>query len=101
MQQPMQQPSQGGGFLRNAASTAAGVAGGALLFQGISSMFSGGHHGGLPGGDSVKPTDNLTAGAVTHQSNTQSSSGNQEDDDSDADYGDDGDDGDFGGEDYA
>jgi hypothetical protein len=38
----------GGGFLRNAAATAAGVAGGALLFQGISSMF-GGHNAGLGG----------------------------------------------------
>jgi uncharacterized protein len=37
-----------GGFLRNAAATAAGVAGGALLFQGISSMF-GGHNAGLGG----------------------------------------------------
>jgi uncharacterized protein len=32
----------GGGFLRSAAATAAGVAGGALLFEGISSLF--GHH---------------------------------------------------------
>jgi len=31
--------SQGGGFLRSALSTAAGVAGGALLFEGIRSMF--------------------------------------------------------------
>jgi hypothetical protein len=38
----------GGGFLRNAMATAAGVAGGALLFQGISSMF-GGHNAGLGG----------------------------------------------------
>jgi uncharacterized protein len=38
----------GGGFLRNAAATAAGVAGGALLFQGISSLL-GGHNAGLGG----------------------------------------------------
>ena len=38
----------GGGFLRNAMATAAGVAGGALLFQGISSLFSG-HAAGLGG----------------------------------------------------
>jgi hypothetical protein len=31
---------QGGGFLRTAMTTAAGVAGGALLFQGISSLFN-------------------------------------------------------------
>jgi len=35
-------------FLRSAATTAAGVAGGALLFQGIQSLFGG--HGGLGGG---------------------------------------------------
>jgi hypothetical protein len=29
----------GGGFLRSAAMTAAGIAGGALLFEGIQSMF--------------------------------------------------------------
>jgi hypothetical protein len=33
----------GGGFLSGALSTAAGVAGGALLFQGISSLFSSAH----------------------------------------------------------
>lgn len=40
--------SSGGGlgtFLRDAGTTAAGVAGGAFLFEGLSSMF-GGHHGG-------------------------------------------------------
>lgn len=46
-----QQPSAGGGFLRNAATMAAGVAGGTLLAEGISSLF-GGHRGfgGLAGG---------------------------------------------------
>jgi len=37
----------GGGFLRSAATTAAGIAGGALLFEGIRSMFGG--HAGLGG----------------------------------------------------
>lgn len=40
--------NSGGGlgtFLRDAGTTAAGVAGGAFLFEGLSSMF-GGHHGG-------------------------------------------------------
>ncbi len=37
--------SAGGGFLRSAATTAAGVAGGVLLAEGLSSLFSG-HHGG-------------------------------------------------------
>lgn len=40
-------PSVGGGFLRGALQTAAGVAGGALLFEGINSLF---HHTGAPWG---------------------------------------------------
>jgi hypothetical protein len=103
----MQQPSQTGGFLRSAASTAAGVAGGALLFQGINSMFSG-HHGGLLGGDGVKPTDSLSAGVATQHGDAQrgqerlaGGDADRDQDSDDADYGDDGDDGDFGGEDYA
>lgn len=42
---PLAAPSASSGFLRQAASTAAGIAGGALLFQGISSLF-GPHYGG-------------------------------------------------------
>lgn len=38
------QPSGSGSFLRSAATTAAGVAAGALLFEGVESMFSGHHH---------------------------------------------------------
>jgi uncharacterized protein len=96
---PAMQPSQTSGFLRNAASTAAGVAGGALLFQGISSMFSGQHGGSLLGGDlsGVKPTESLTAAtAGTHH---DANAANDQDDDSDyddANYGDDDD-----GSDYA
>jgi hypothetical protein len=44
---------QGGGFLQNAVATAAGVAGGALLFQGIENLM--GHSGGF-GGDN-QPTE--------------------------------------------
>ena len=40
----------GGGFLRSAAATAAGIAGGALLFQGISSLFGHGYANSLYGG---------------------------------------------------
>src|SRR5581483_11138853 len=40
-------PSAGGGFLRSAVTTAAGVAGGALLFQGIEGLL--GHHAGAFG----------------------------------------------------
>ncbi len=59
--QPQPQPSRGffgpgpfasggglGSFLRNAGTTAAGVAGGALLFEGLSGLF-GGHGGGIGG----------------------------------------------------
>jgi hypothetical protein len=40
-------PAAGGGFLRSALTTAAGVAGGALLFQGIEGLL--GHHAGAFG----------------------------------------------------
>lgn len=40
------QPGGMGSFLRNAGTTAAGVAGGAFLFQGMSNLFAGGHGGG-------------------------------------------------------
>jgi len=46
---PWGQAAPAGGFLRNAATTAAGVAGGMLLAEGVSSLF-GGHHGGFGGG---------------------------------------------------
>ena len=42
--------SAGGGFLRSAAATAAGVAGGALLFQGIELLFGNHYAGGLMSG---------------------------------------------------
>jgi uncharacterized protein len=47
---PQQQPSSGGfsGFLRNAATTAAGVVAGELAFESLSSLF--GHRGGFFGG---------------------------------------------------
>ncbi len=41
-------PSAGGGFLRGALATAAGVAGGAMLFQGLQGLM--GHNSGLFGG---------------------------------------------------
>jgi hypothetical protein len=48
-----------GGFLRTAMTTAAGVAGGALLFEGIRGLFSGGMGGGL-GGLGGQPAVNET-----------------------------------------
>jgi hypothetical protein len=47
-QAPADQGGGGGGFMRGALQTAAGVAGGALLFEGVRSLFSG--HGGGFGG---------------------------------------------------
>lgn len=41
-----------GSFLRNAGTTAAGVAGGEMLFNGLSNLF-GGHRGGFGGGEEV------------------------------------------------
>jgi hypothetical protein len=45
---PWAQPS-GGSFLRNAATMAAGVAGGTLIAEGISSLLGGRHYGGFGG----------------------------------------------------
>jgi len=43
-------PGGFGAFLRNAGTTAAGVAGGEFLFEGLSNLFGGGHRGGFFGG---------------------------------------------------
>lgn len=57
-------PFSGGGglgsFLRNAGTTAAGVAGGELLFEGLSGLF--GHHAGFGygGGYEGAPIENIT-----------------------------------------
>ena len=52
---PQMLSGAGSGFLRQAASTAAGIAGGALLFEGISSLF-GPHYGsGFLGGMPAQP----------------------------------------------
>jgi hypothetical protein len=74
----MQQPQQGGmfgggggGFLKGAMATAAGVAGGALLYQGISSMFSGNQ--GATGAQSLlNPTAGETTGGAAGPADTAS-----------------------------
>ena len=59
-------PFSGGGgvgnFLRSAGTTAAGVAGGAFLFEGLSNMFGGHRGGGFGGGQGFMggPTENVT-----------------------------------------
>jgi len=51
-------PAGGGGFLRGALQTAAGVAAGEMLFEGAESLFHGfGHEGGFPGGGESRPTE--------------------------------------------
>jgi uncharacterized protein len=52
--QSLAAPGASSGFLRSAATTAAGVAGGALLFEGISSLFMP-HYGNLLGGMTPQP----------------------------------------------
>ncbi len=47
------QAAQGGGFLHNALGAAAGVAGGVLLADSIRGLMSGGHGGGLFGGQGL------------------------------------------------
>ena len=80
-------PQPGGGFLRSAAATAAGIAGGALLFQGISSMFGHGYANSL--GASMTPG---LGESVANNSSGDSSGG---------DYGGGGDAGYSGGGDYS
>lgn len=52
---PSLMPGAGSGFLRQAATTAAGIAGGALLFQGIQSLFGPHYGGGFLGGTPMQP----------------------------------------------
>jgi len=54
------QPGGFGAFLRNAGTTAAGVAGGEFLFEGLSNLFGGGHQGGFFGGGFGQPMENVT-----------------------------------------
>ncbi len=61
-----QAPQQGGSFLKNAAGTALGVAGGMMLFEGLSSLFSHGHEaigGGMfSGAETMSPTETMPTG---------------------------------------
>jgi hypothetical protein len=98
----------GGGFLRQAAATAAGVVGGSLLFQGIHSMFGGsGFLGGTPMQPGLSETvvNNYYNDPATNDPNTADDSGQNNDQGvTQADYTDNQDDADsdqdFGGQDY-
>jgi hypothetical protein len=113
------QPTQTSGFLRQAATTAAGIAGGALLFEGIESLFAGhpGYGGfGAPmgpwGGGEFMPRESISETIVNNNYYEQPGgsgelrSADYVPDQSDAglqDVADTGDFGstDFGGDDYA
>lgn len=77
----------GGGFLRNAATMAAGVAGGALIAQGISSLFSGAHGmggmsspwGGQPGEVVENVTNNITENFYGDSASGQSQDASSQD----------------------
>lgn len=51
-------------FLTNMAMTAAGVAAGAMLFQGVSHMLGGHNDPSLPGSSSLHPADSVTENTV-------------------------------------
>ena len=93
------QPSQTGDFLRGAASTALGVAGGALLFQGVSSLFSGNHGLATTALSGINPNDSLSETTINNYYDDRG--GDRDQGYQEADYG--GDDTDFGGggDDYA
>jgi hypothetical protein len=54
------QPPAAPGFLSQAATTAAGVAGGMFLFEGIESLMGGHHGGGFLGGGQPSVIENIT-----------------------------------------
>ena len=84
------QASAGGGFLRSALTTAAGVAGGALLFEGIRNMF--GHSTQafaapmmsdvqpLPDNSSLMPPDQFSSNDYSQSSNDYSQNDSSSDD---------------------
>ncbi|HZP99315.1 MAG TPA: DUF2076 domain-containing protein [Reyranella sp.] len=84
--QPLQPPAaftQGGGFFRSALATAAGVAGGALLFEGLRDMFGHGSWGAAQASP-LMPPDNLP-GNFSDTSQQQFSSADLAQDDGSAD----------------
>jgi len=80
---PAIMPGAGSGFLRQAATTAAGIAGGALLFQGIQSLF-GPHYGsgflaGMPTQPGISETVNNYYGDQGAPGLTQADAGPDQD----------------------
>lgn len=99
---PSMMPSASSGFLRAAAATALGVAGGQLLFQGVESMF-GQHAGGILSGQSIPPTLNETVVNNYHDDQGDPAAQDKSDDSTvaDADRDQDGSDQDFDAADTA
>jgi hypothetical protein len=80
---PVMEPSQTSGFLRSAAQTAVGVAGGALLFEGIQSLFSGHQGFGGPGfgggfGGGFGPTESLSETTIVNNNYYDDASSGQQ-----------------------
>jgi hypothetical protein len=76
-------PGAGSGFLQQAATTAAGIAGGALLFQGIQSLFGphygGGSLAGMPTQPGISETVNNYYGDQGAPDRTQADAGTDRD----------------------
>jgi len=83
-------PAAGGGFLRSAATTAAGLAGGALLAQGISSIFGRGNANSPFGEMRMTPGGAAAANRDGGSQGDHGGGGDYETDDSDYGGGDDG-----------
>jgi uncharacterized protein len=86
---PAIMPGAGSGFLQQAATTAAGIAGGALLFQGIQSLFGphygGGFLSGMPTQPGISETVNNYYGDQGAPGTTQADAGLDQDHGNDAD----------------
>ncbi len=81
------QPSAGGGFLRTALTTAAGVAGGALLFEGIRNLLGNSSNPfSTAAAAPLLPPDSLPADRFASSSDQFSSSGSAQDDAAADDY---------------
>ena len=80
-------PGGFGSFLREAGTTAAGVAGGAFLFEGLSNLFGGHHSGGFFGGGYGQPMENVTINNYGDDSGYDDNGGDWSDGGSGDDYG--------------
>lgn len=85
---PQPQQAAGGGFLRNALATATGVAGGAMLFEGIKGLMGGGS-GAAQAGHKPDPAQaQQTAAAKPEPAQAQQAEDTDDDDDDDVSYDD-------------